>query len=368
MRTLYKNSIDLLLTYQQPEGGFLACPNFSNYQYVWFRDGSFCAYALDLCGETQQADRFHQWVMMVLRRYQKKMQNCIQQSTNGILLPADECLHSRFTAEGLEIPGHWGHHQLDGLGTWVWAYEQHLQTTQQSVPQENISLLELVRDYLAALWRFPCSDCWEENENQISTHTLGAVFAGMNAIANLLDDAKAKACAEDIQKFLLEQAVVDGHLTKTLHAGEAVDANLLFLATPYEVISVDDVRFQATLSLVKKDLTSKEGGVKRYLSDTYYGGGEWLLLSACLGWVACSAGDIPFANHLLTWIESQATVDLELPEQVAKNLNNPAYLQVWTDRWGSVATPLLWSHAQYLILYHAIQNSKEQNHDQTGIL
>ena len=45
-------------------------------------------------------------------------------------------------------------------------------------------------------------------------------------------------------------------------------------------------------------------------------------------------------------------VDAEgnLPEQVPTRAYAPAMLPVWERRWGPVATPLLWSHAMYLIL------------------
>jgi hypothetical protein len=39
----------------------------------------------------------------------------------------------------------------------------------------------------------------------------------------------------------------------------------------------------------------------------------------------------------------------QLPEQVPANLNDPSYLRPWQARWGAIASPLLWSHAKYLI-------------------
>ncbi|MEP6895352.1 MAG: hypothetical protein ABI986_07075 [Chloroflexota bacterium] len=39
-----------------------------------------------------------------------------------------------------------------------------------------------------------------------------------------------------------------------------------------------------------------------------------------------------------------------MPEQVAENLNVPDYYPTWVERWGDVASPLLWSHAKYIIL------------------
>jgi isomaltose glucohydrolase len=40
----------------------------------------------------------------------------------------------------------------------------------------------------------------------------------------------------------------------------------------------------------------------------------------------------------------------DLPEQVDHHLLHPDSRAEWIARWGSVASPLLWSHGMYLIL------------------
>ncbi|RPI25699.1 MAG: hypothetical protein EHM70_19785 [Chloroflexota bacterium] len=117
MDDYYRRSVEILLKYQSESGAYLACPNFPTYQYAWLRDGSFCALALDLTGQTGSADRFHHWGMGILRHYQAKLRACIDLAQKGGNPPSSACLHSRFTVDGDEVPGNWGHHQLDGLGT-----------------------------------------------------------------------------------------------------------------------------------------------------------------------------------------------------------------------------------------------------------
>ncbi len=51
---------------------------------------------------------------------------------------------------------------------------------------------------------------------------------------------------------------------------------------------------------------------------------------------------------------AQADGELNLPEQVATHLLHPEYLGEWVQRWGSSASPLLWSHAMYLTLTHEL--------------
>jgi GH15 family glucan-1,4-alpha-glucosidase len=49
-------------------------------------------------------------------------------------------------------------------------------------------------------------------------------------------------------------------------------------------------------------------------------------------------------------VADHATPDGHLPEQVPDRLLHPQHRDEWLERWGPVATPLLWSHGMYLIL------------------
>jgi GH15 family glucan-1,4-alpha-glucosidase len=104
---------------------------------------------------------------------------------------------------------------------------------------------------------------------------------------------------------------------------------------------------------VERELVSPGGGVYRYLGDTYYGGGEWLLLTATLGRAYLrrgAPGDRERAQAALAWIEAQAASDGTLPEQVATRALHPERIDEWVRAWGPSARPLLWSHATYLSL------------------
>ncbi|MBN9171622.1 MAG: hypothetical protein J0I50_06990, partial [Microbacterium sp.] len=90
------------------------------------------------------------------------------------------------------------------------------------------------------------------------------------------------------------------------------------------------------------------GGWSTY--DTFFGGGQWPLLTCFLGLAHLAAGDRDRAEQLLDWAAGTANAALDLPEQVAGHLIAPGMRQEWIDRWGTVATPLLWSHAMFLRL------------------
>ena len=110
-------------------------------------------------------------------------------------------------------------------------------------------------------------------------------------------------------------------------------------------------------TITRIEQTLRQGGVHRYPSDTYYGGGEWLLLSAWLGWYYADTGEFGLAQDLLAWVEGQASPDGGLPEQVPEALIHPPSYSIWLERWGPVANPLLWSHAMYLILFQALSDT-----------
>ena len=160
---------------------------------------------------------------------------------------------------------------------------------------------------------------------------------------------------ERIQEALRARAVLNGHFIKDLDGADEVDGNLVALAVPHAMIAPQDSLMRATIARIESELGRH--GVHRYAADTYYGGGEWVLLTAWLGWYYAETGDLDRACQLQTWIEAQADDQGHLPEQVAAHLNRPAGLDEWRARWGESARPLLWSHAAYITLHDAIGRS-----------
>ncbi|MGV8049984.1 MAG: glycoside hydrolase family 15 protein [Anaerolineaceae bacterium] len=354
MNSLYQYSLDLIVKNQSKKGAFLACPNFTSYQYAWFRDGSYCAHALNEAGHQAEAFKFHLWASDTVLQHAAKIEKCIQDAQSGKPPLAENCFHSRFTVEGSEVPGNWGHHQLDGLGTWLWSLAEFKQRNSAVVFSENlIRAASLVRDYIIALWSYPCSDCWEENENMQHTYTLAALFGGLEGFARQFEDPIAANAAADIHRTLLTKCVRNNSFTKSIGTSN-VDANLIGLYFPYHVVEWSDPVFQNTLKKILQDLATPIG-LHRYQKDTYYGGGEWVLLTAWLGWVYAQAGERDQAQTIQKWVEEQATSTGDLPEQINHAIFNAASYDHWVKQWGTVASPLLWSHAQYILLVKSLE-------------
>jgi isomaltose glucohydrolase len=211
---------------------------------------------------------------------------------------------ARYTLVGDRDPATWPHRQNDGWGLWLWALREHCArhgggSRWTEAAERTVAELERVR-------LEPCVDWWEEREG-VHAATLACIAAGLG---DELDLAPAE---------------------------ERLDGSLLVL--PFLGFGAVDV----------SPLISLGGGVHRHLDDVYYGGGEWLLLTALLG-----LAEPERAGDCLDWIAAHAGAEGALPEQSQDHLLHPEQLQPWIERWGPPASPLLWSHAMFLTLAHEL--------------
>jgi GH15 family glucan-1,4-alpha-glucosidase len=286
---LAERSVEVILAGQSPSGAYVASPSFDQYRYCWFRDGSFIADAMSRVGEVESAERFFEWSAQVVRAR------------------PDGPWGARYRLDGApDDNAEWPHHQLDGFGLWLWAAREHC--VRHGVGSRWEDAVAAVARYLNAHWRDACVDWWEEREG-VHAATVGSIFAGIGG-----DEVRA---AVD----------VDGEPLDGSHAFLVV----LGLAPPEQL-----------------DRIERELGYHRHADDEYYGGGEWIILAGFTGWARVACGRDP--SPQLEWIESHATLDGELPEQVQESLLRPERFTPWVRRWGPPARPLLWSHAMYLTL------------------
>jgi GH15 family glucan-1,4-alpha-glucosidase len=284
---LRARSVDVILAGQSASGAYVASPSFEVYGYSWLRDGCFIADAMREAGEVESADRFFDWCARVV----------FARPTG----PWD----ARYTLDGERDPSSWPKLQTDGLGLLLWALRRRGTSRWDDAA-------ELIRTWLDLHWTEPSVDWWEEREG-IHAATLWCIGEGLDS-----DEIRREAIAR---------------------ADDRLDASQLFIGTPELVERIESV------------LISPGGGVWRNLDDEYYGGGEWVLLTAMLGLAQPTR-----AEAALAWIEAHAAPNGDLPEQVQDNLLRPERYQPWVEKWGTPASPLLWSHAMYLRLHHAVGN------------
>jgi GH15 family glucan-1,4-alpha-glucosidase len=377
---LHRHSVETILKNQSQTGAYFASPNFNSYTYSWLRDGSFIAHAMCCAGEYGSARAFLAWVNRTICRYANKVDYIEKSLNQAASLHDSDFLHTRFTEQGDEVTvdKDWGNFQPDGYGTWLWALEEYIKLTDdQALLDEAREGVMLTVRYLSLVWQLPNYDCWEEHPEYIHPYTLGAIYAGLRSASRLahrftpaLDAVDIEHSAAQVKEFILNFAVVDGLMVKhvlpqmesSLPKGIAeagVDASLMGLVVPFNLLAVEDPKAVALLKRIETDLHRPGGGVYRYLRDTYFGGGEWVLLSCWLGWCYARQNENEKAEQLLQWAIQQADGNLNLAEQVSQYTLHPEYIKPWQEKWGQVANPLLWSHAMFLILEHELAKITE---------
>ena len=301
---------------------------------------------MDLVGEHASAARFHNWAAINITQRADIVKQAVEKAAHGKVLGTAEILHTRYTQDNHEVEGDWPNFQLDGFGTWLWALSEHQGLSKTVIRQEWLYAAQLLSDYLTALWDRHCYDCWEEFPDFLHPSTLAALYAGLLAGADLIDGPtreSARTAAGDIKEFILREGCVEGVVRKAISLDpqkvppEGVDASLIGVFHPYQLINPSESLAQNTMAKIEADLHREGGGVYRYLKDRYFGGGEWLLLAGWLGWYFSEMGEHSKAADLMSWIEDQTDDEGNLPEQVSDHLLIPECYQEWIDRWGPIA-------------------------------
>ena len=358
MRHAMPDDVRLLLDHQAPGGAYVASPSFSQYPFAWLRDGAFIGHALDRVGERASAAAFHAWVARAVMRQDDDVRTLIEARAVGVAADHDRMLPARFGLDGRPDAGGWPDFQLDGYGQWLWSLAEHARGAPLADGVRDAAAL--VADYLSAFWDEPCYDAWEEGRTQHHTSTLASVAAGLRAASELLGASYA-AAADAARRFLVTRCVVDGCFVKAV-GNPAVDASLVWIATPLGLVDDADPVFTRTLAAIERDLWRPDG-LLRYRADTFYGGGAWLLLTAGLAWHHARAGRAERAVALLAVVERHRAADGGLPEQVPTQGTDPWFLDYWTRRWGPSASPLLWSHAMVVLARSELAGPEETVQD-----
>jgi GH15 family glucan-1,4-alpha-glucosidase len=349
---LWSASLRVISAGQAASGAFVASPTFSQYRYAWLRDGSFVAESLDLVGELERSARFHAWVAGIVLHSADGLERAIDKARRGASPSTREYLHCRYDVDGGQSEGEWHTFQLDGPGIWLWAVAHHQRRGGRIDPAIR-DAVDLTARYLAALWSLPCADAWEESPEHVHTSTLAAIRAGLDAAVALAPDLTGSRDVAAARAAIGARLASQGGCHTKWIGNPAVDASLLWMVAPYGSVAPTEPRFAATLARIEDELIDVDGGVHRYRTDTFYGGGAWPVLTSAYGRVLLrrdGPGDRQRAMDALRWIEAQADPSGNLPEQVADRASSPDLVPTWRERWGESATPLLWSHAAYLAL------------------
>ncbi len=299
--------------------------------------------ALDRFGEHERAGAFQSWIARV-----------VLSERRALAAPSREeghYLRARYPLDHPDVPAAndaWANFQLDGPALCVIALEDHLVRTRGDLAPYREAAVAIGR-YLEALGDGPCFDPWEERGGDMHGATVAAITGGLHALMSLGFDEFGPGA--EIARARLRTQCSDGTTLVKLRGSSEVDAAALWSSVPCEAIHAEDPLMHRTVARIRAELHE---GRTRFRGDAYFGGGQWLLLAGLDGWHAVADGEPSRAAEQLAWIEARAEPDGSLPEQVAEGLERPEERDRWVREFGPPASPLLWSHAMYLILRHAL--------------
>ncbi|MBU4482291.1 hypothetical protein KKC16_02470 [Patescibacteria group bacterium] len=312
----------------------------ANYHYVWPRDAAYICVAAQKVGVKIQ-ENFFNWLIDRPERFKKESLLFQKYSPNGLLES--------------------GNFQPDQAGAVLWAiYEYYKKDLSKALKYEN--LIYRLADGLANDWHkeyffHHTVDLWEEGNRHTSsvyknnhTYSLAACAKGLLLANEMIKNDNWKEKAEQMTKRI--DFNYDKNAKRFLrNKGDEVadfnmDASLLGLVWPFNIIKSDDPRMLETIKQTEKELVIF-GGVHRYENDMYdgegsgqEGAGAWPILNFWMSIYYSIAGDKEKAKKYFNWVLDKLEEDEYgnyIPEQIFQD----------TKRKG--VYPLAWSHAMFVL-------------------
>ena len=344
------------------------------YGYCWPRDGVFITKAFDICGMTEEAEKFY----LVWAKKAQLPNGSWQQRyyLNGNLAPS------------------WGV-QLDEIASIIYgAWEHYKLTKKLEFLEEMWGIIKDATVYLANNFDEetglpkPSYDLWEERFGE-HAYTAAAVCAAFRCSADMaeilnVDLPLAKLWREEANK--LTKTIEDnlwsdqerrflrgrktrlnwwncdtievetnkmGYKLQVADVDNTVDISLLGLTFPFNVFDAKCDKIKKTVKAIEERLDGfPAGGFGRYEHDSYIGGNPWIVSTLWLAMYYATIGDMEKCKEKIIWATKSATNLGFLPEQVDKFNGKPAWIM-----------QLAWSSAMYIIALNTIKGYKFEKAD-----
>lgn len=364
---LFHQSLFIIRAHVDNNGGIIASGDSAalqrgkdTYAYVWPRDASYAALALNAAGDNQTARAFFGFCNEVI-------------SEEGYF-------HHKYSPDrslGSSWHPWWRHNELhlpiqeDETALVIWSLWHYYEWSKDLEFVELVynSLIKKAADFMV-LYRneetkLPKAsyDIWEEKFG-VNTFTASAVYAGLQAAADfakLLGKVKSEAIyrrvAEEVKTAILEQLYDQetGNFIKLLHhrqniaPDKTIDASSIYSIYNFGVLPATDERVKRALeqTVVALEHPRGAGSIGRYQGDTFFRVGQnegnpWFVTTLWLAQyyiaIAKTNQDLDIVRKYLAWAQQGARPSGVLSEQ----------LHPETGFQLSVA-PLVWSHAEFVI-------------------
>ena len=365
---LFKRSLLILRTQIDNSGSIIAANdtdvihfNRDTYAYMWTRDASLVAYALDLSG---YYDTTRAYFNLCAKLIAKEGYFLHKYTPSGFLASS---WHPWQKENKPQLPI-----QEDETALVLWALWHHYKICKdvEFIKPLYKPLIKRAADFLMnyrnskTALPLPSYDLWEERQG-ILTYTCCAVYGGLIAAANFAEAFGETELAQEYREGAEKlKAAIDTHLylekdrrfarminfakDGSVEVDSTIDASLYALFA-FGAYAPDDERVKSTMQQIQEALwcNAGVGGVARYEKDNYYrteaegSGNPWFITSLWLAQYYIAAAkqkeELGKALEILHWCVQHALPSGVLAEQVHPLTSEPLSV-----------SPLTWSHGAFV--------------------
>jgi oligosaccharide amylase len=359
---LYKRSLLICRTQINQCGSIIAGNdsdvvhfNRDTYSYMWPRDGSLVANALDLAG--YETTPFYRFCAQVIEE-----EGCFlhKYTPTGSL---GSSWHPWLKANKSQLPI-----QEDETALVIWALWNHYQLRKDLdfIRPLYEPLIKRAADFMMNYRTIktnlplPSFDLWEERQG-ILTFTVSTVYGGLMAAANFAAGFGETSLAEEyrngahkireaMDKYLYLKKegrfarMINFNKDGSIEVDATVDASLYgtFAFGAYEP---DHPFVKSTMAQIQEKLWVRNSGegIARYENDSFYrddgqeSGNPWFVTTLWMAQYHIALGELEKALQILEWVADHALPSGVLAEQINPNTHEPLSV-----------SPLTWSHGTFI--------------------
>jgi hypothetical protein len=225
--------------------------------------------------------------------------------------------------------------------------------------------------YLGKIYLTACANAWEQYPRKLHAYDLGVIYAAFNALEDfaskgLIDMPKHKVhkiCngayiggpAQFLKDYFLIDKVIQGSLLlpeKKPDVSFGVDSATIFLFSNFGIKRsgvINSPIERATIAHMEKQLLGNNALAIRYIGDTYFMGGRWLLLGLAFADYYAQSGNLPKARGIIDYVINK--YHGSYPEQEIVNPTSPGIDRgnYYKNNGNKTIQNLEWSYAALII-------------------
>lgn len=361
--SLFKKSLFITRAHADHKGAIIASSDSDmmqqggkdNYCYMWPRDASFTAMALDRAGDFNVCQRYFEFCHKIISEEGYFMHKYGPDGSLGSSWHG--WLDNKTRERQLPI-------QEDETASVIFALWKHYELTKDLEFIELVynSLIKKAAEFMVSYrdeknkLPLPSNDLWEEKYGT-HTYTAASVYGALMAasrFAEILGKAKSQSrfaeTAEEIKNAVLKNLYgeKEGYFYKSLD-NQIIDSSSAYGVFFFGLLPLDDMRLKKSFEKTESELSLRTavGGIARYKGDQFYRtaadapGNPWIVTTIWLAEYYISRArngkELERAKEILSWVTKRVGESGVLPEQI-----HPYNGQ------GLSAAPLVWSHAAFI--------------------